>query len=48
MHASVCVCESIYTDKFVVDVEVELQTVLPESIAEGSIPHFLLHVHMGV
>ncbi len=44
----VCVCVSIHTEKFVVNVEVELQTVLPESLAEGSIPQFLLHVHMGV
>jgi hypothetical protein len=43
--ACVCVRES---DKFVVDVEIELQTVLPESLAEGSTPQFLLHVHMGV
>jgi len=46
--ACVCVRESIHTDKFVVDVEIELQTVLPESLAEGSTPQFLLHVHMGV
>ncbi len=44
----VCVCELIHTDKFVVDVEIELQTVLLESLAEGSTPQFLLHVHMGV
>jgi hypothetical protein len=43
-----CACESMHTDKFVVDVEIELQTVLPESLAEGSTPQFLLHVHMVV
>ncbi len=48
LSVCVCVCELIHTDKFVVDVEIELQTVLLESLAEGSTPQFLLHVHMGV